>query len=160
MPVEPTYLEFRASRLGEVVAVMESLTEAHAGWVNFQPAVDVDDLPSPSGAGIFGLFGGKGPDVPLATWLPATAPRRGRPDPPKIGLQHGAGTRAKAKLAELGRPVPDGWIVMQDYVKKGLVIAVPPDVPHADVVTWLLGAARALSNVPITGDWRAAVYRP
>ena len=158
MTDEPTYVPFRAGRLDEVVAVMDSLTDAHAGWINFQPAVDVDDLPS-AGGGFFGLFGGKGPDVPLGTWLPATAPKRGRPDPPRIGLQHGAGARAKPKLAELGHPVPDGWVVMQDYVKKGLVIAVPPDVAHADVLLWLLGAARLLSSIPLTGDWRAEVYR-
>ena len=158
MTVEPTYVPFRPGRLDEVVAVMDELTDAHAGWVNFQPAVDVDDLPS-SGGGFFGLFGGKGPDVPLGTWIPATAPKRGRPDPPKIGLQHGAGSRAKPKLIELGHPVPDGWVILQDYVKKGLVIAIPPDVPHGDVLLWLLGAARLLSSIPLTGDWRAEVYR-
>ena len=75
-----------------------------------------------------------------------------------IGLQHGAGRRIKAHLAELGHPVPDGWVVLQDYVRKGLVVAVPPDVPHADVVAWLLAAARAASPVPLRGTWRASVY--
>lgn len=158
MTDDPTYVPFRADRLDEVVAVLESLTDAHAGWVNFQPAVDVDDLPT-DGGGFFGLFGGRGPDVPLGTWFPATSPKRGRPDPPKIGLLHGAGTRAKPKLADLGHPVPDGWVVMQDYIKKGLVIAVPPEEAHADVLRWLLGAARLLSSIPLTGDWRAEVYR-
>jgi hypothetical protein len=155
---EPTYVLFRADRLDDAVAAMASLTDAHGGWINFQPAVDVADLPD-AGGGFFGLFGGKGPDVPLGTWTPASAPKRGRPDPPKIGLQHGAGARAKPKLVELGHPVPDGWVVLQDYIKKGLVVAVPPDVPHADVLSWLLGAARALSNIPLGGDWRAEVYR-
>jgi hypothetical protein len=155
---EPTYVVFRAGKLDDAVAAMESLAAAHAGWINFQPAVDVADLPS-AGGGFFGIFGGKGPDVPLGTWLPASAPKRGRAEPPRIGLQHGAGTRAKRRLAELGHPVPDGWVVQQDYVRKGLVVAVPPDVPHADVLTWLLGAARALSNVPLVDDWRAEVYR-
>jgi hypothetical protein len=155
---EPTYVLFRADRLDPAVEVMDSLTEAHAGWVNFQPAVDVDDVPR-IGAGIFALFAGKGPDVPLATWMPPTGPKRGRPEPPRIGLQHGTGTKAKKRLAEAGHPIPDGWVVQQDYVKKGLVVAVPPQVSHADVLAWLIGAARALSNVPLAGEWRAEVYR-
>jgi hypothetical protein len=31
-------------------------------------------------------------------------------------------------------------------------------VEHADVVAWLLRAARLLSRVPLTGRWRAVVY--
>jgi len=136
---------------------MEALAGAHRGWLNFQPSVDVDDL-SPAGNGFFGLFSGRGPEVALATWTPPTAPRRGRAEPAMIGLQHGAGGRIKARLAEAGLPVPDGWRVLQDYVKKGLVVAVPPDAPHADVVTWLLAAARATSPVPLGGTWRASIY--
>jgi len=48
--------------------------------------------------------------------------------------------------------------VTQDYVRKGLVISVPPDVAHADVLRWLLRAARAVSSVPLAGTWRASVY--
>ena len=54
--------------------------------------------------------------------------------------------------------MPDGWVVLQDHSKKGLVVAVPPATGHADVVEWLLGAATLLSTVPLTGQWRAAVY--
>jgi hypothetical protein len=136
---------------------MDALAEAHRGWVNFQPAVDVDDLP-PASDGFFGLFSGRGPDVPLATWTPPTAPRRGRGEPEMIGLQHGAGRRIKSRLAEAGHPVPDGWVVLQDYVKKGLVISMPPGTAHAEVLAWLLAAARAVSPVPIRGMWRASVY--
>jgi hypothetical protein len=74
-----------------------------------------------------------------------------------VGLQHGAGSKVKARLAEAGHPVPEGWVVVQDYAKKGLVVAVPPTADHADVVRWLLDAAGALTVIPLTG-WRAAVY--
>ena len=75
-----------------------------------------------------------------------------------VGILHAAGARAGGTLAELGHAVPDGWVVLQDFSKKGLVAAVPPSVDHADVVTWLLRAARLLSRVPLTGRWRAVVY--
>lgn len=75
-----------------------------------------------------------------------------------IGLQHGAGSKVKTKLAEMGHPVPDGWVVTQDSSKKGLVVAVPPSADHGDVLGWLLRAAALVSIVPLTG-WRAAVYR-
>ena len=154
---QPRYLEFADDSPAEVVAVMEALTSSHAGWINFQPAVDVEDLPPPPSP-LFAFLSARGPDVPLATWTPPSAPGRRRPDPPMIGLQHGAGTRAKARLAELGHGVPEGWVVVQDHSRKGLVVAVPPTVAHAQVVGWLLGAAEALSPVPLRNGWRAAVY--
>ena len=77
-----------------------------------------------------------------------------------VGLQHPAGTRARARLAAAGRPVPDGWVVMQDHARKGLVVAVPPTVAHAEVLRWLLEAASALSATPVTGTWRASIYGP
>jgi len=153
---EPRYLEFDLGRLDDVVATMDALVDAHRGWVNFEPAVDLDDVPA--SGGFFGLFSGRGPDVPLATWTAPTAPRRGRGEPAMIGLQHGAGRRIKPQLADMGHPVPDGWVVVQDYVRKGLVVSVPAGVPHADVVGWLLTAARAVSPVPLVGTWRASVY--
>ena len=96
--------------------------------------------------------------MPLATWTAPTAPRRGRGEPAMIGLQHGAGRRIKPVLADMGHPVPDGWRVVQDYVRKGLVVSVPPGVAHADVVEWLLAAARIVSSVPLVGTWRASIY--
>lgn len=75
-----------------------------------------------------------------------------------IGLQHPAGSKAKPLLAGLGHSVPDGWIVVQDHVRKGLVLALPDGVPPADALGWALRAGRLLSTVPLTGQWRAAVY--
>ena len=136
---------------------MVAMSEAGKGWVNFEPAVDVDDVP-PSGSETFSLFSGRGPVVPLGTWTPRTVGRRGRVDPAMLGLQHPAGSKARPLLAELGHAVPEGWIVVQDHVRKGLVVSVPPAVGPADALRWLLQAARLLSTIPLTGGWRAAVY--
>lgn len=75
-----------------------------------------------------------------------------------LGLQHPSGSKAKPVLAELGHAVPEGWVVVQDHVRKGLVVAVPPDVGLDIALEWLLRAARLLSTIPLTGGWRAAVY--
>lgn len=162
MPTEPRRMAFVRHRADEVVAVMEELAAARAGWVNFEPDVHPDDVP-PSGSGLFAIFSGRGPDVPLATWTaPSPPPRRGkgRPQPAMIGLQHGAGTRARGRLADVGHPVPDGWVVMQDHARRGLVVAVPDDASPRAVLDWLLTAAAALSPVPVHAAWHALVYRP
>ena len=157
MTSEPRYVEFQPDRAGDVVAAMEAVGGAGAGWVNFEPAVEAEDVAA-AGSGTFALFSGRGPVVPLATWTPATTQRRGRREPAMIGLQHPAGLKAKPRLADLGHPVPDGWIVVQDHVRKGLVVTLPDGVAAADALDWVLRAARLLSTVPLTGQWRAAVY--
>jgi hypothetical protein len=154
---QPQYVEFQPDQTGEVVAAMEAAGEAGAGWVNFEPAVEAEDIAA-AGSGTFALFSGRGPVVPLATWTPAKTQRRGRREPAMIGLQHPAGSRAKPLLAELRHPVPDGWIVVQDHVRKGLVVTLPDGVTAAEALDWVIRAARLLSTVPLTGQWRAAVY--
>lgn len=149
-------MEFEPDRVDEVVAAMEAMGESGKGWVNFEPAVDVDDVPAESGT--FSLFSGRGPTVPLGTWTPGSTTRRGRVEPAMLGLQHPAGSKAKPLLAEQGHPVPQGWTVVQDHVRKGLVVAVPPGVASAEALDWLLRAARLLSRIPLTGRWRAAIY--
>ena len=153
MRSEPRYVEFQPDRVDEVVAAMEAGT----GWVNFEPAVDVDDVAA-AGSATFSLFSGRGPVVPLGTWTPASTQGRGRREPAMLGLQHPAGSKAKPLLAEMGHPVPDGWVVVQDHVRKGLVVALPETVAAGEALAWLLRAARLLSTIPLQGGWRAAIY--
>ena len=153
---EPTYLEFQPDALDEVAATMADMAETGTGWVNFEPAVDVDDAPAESGT--FSLFSGRGPSVPLATWTPGSTSRRGRREPAMLGLQHPAGSKAKPLLAERGHPVPEGWVVVQDHVRKGLVVSIPASVTPHEALDWVLEAGRRLSTVPLTGRWRAAIY--
>ena len=157
MTSEPRYVEFQPDRADAVVAAMEAVGERGTGWVNLEPAVEVDDVAA-AGSSTFALFSGRGPVVPLGTWTPAKVSRRGRREPAMLGLQHPAGSKAKPLLAQLGHPVPDGWVVVQDHVRKGLVVALPEGTDIADALTWLLRAARLLSTIPLSGGWRAAIY--
>jgi hypothetical protein len=150
---DPEYVELGRGDLSPVLAYMEQMAESHTGWINFEAAIHVEDAPPPK-SGLFGLFSSRGPDVPLVTWTPGEV-RKGRTEPTTVGILHPSGPRASKKVE-----VPEGWVVLQDYSKKGLVLAVPPGVGHEKVIDWLLGAATALSVIPLTGEWRAAVYRP
>jgi hypothetical protein len=138
--------EFQES---DTAPVLAALARSGGGWLNLQPGMRDDDVPEPRT--LFGtLFTARGPQVPIATWVPAED---------SAGIQHAAGPKAAARLAEAGVPVPDGWRVVQDHPKRGLVMRVPQGTPDADVITWLLAAARELCGVPLTGDWLASVYR-
>ena len=142
---------------------MAELTGSGQGWINFEPEVPEDaEVPGP---GLFSFMSARGPVVPLATWMPTRLTRRGRTVPATLGLQHPAGVRAAARLAESGLERPSGWRVTQDHPKRGLVVEVAsagpgagPGPEEAEVLEWLLRAAELLSMVPPTGWWTAAVY--
>jgi hypothetical protein len=154
---EPLVIEFREDRRIAVVEEMEAMAAAGSGWLNVSPGLDMDEAPPPQ-SGLSRLLGSRGPTVPLGTWTPA-----GKRDPSTVGIEHGEGPKAADRLAELGSPVPDGWRVLQDHPKRGLVVAMPPpttqdQLDHA--LGWLLRATATLCSWPRTGEWRAACYRP
>lgn len=141
--------------LGPLAAVLDDLTAAGAGWVNLTPEVEPGAEPPPR-TFVALIFSGRGAAVPLVTW---TAPDRpgGRVS---VGIQHGAGPKALARLADAEHALPAGWTKLNDHPRRGLVLTVPADVAPADVVAWLLGAATVLSPAPLTGHWLAKVFRP
>ncbi len=161
MPRPPTEtLEFLRTEPDELVSRMAAMAAERRGWVNLSPVVQEDDeggAGAVRSAGLFGLFGGSGPPVPLCTWTPGEARRRGV-EPASVGLQHAAGPKVVRRLAEVGAPVPDGWTVGQDHPRRGLVVHPPAAVGPEAVLRWLLGAGEALCVLPVTGWWRAAVY--
>ena len=139
-------LEFTEPNSGAAVAALERA--GTGAWLNLQPGALEEDIPPPRG--LFGaMFTARGPQVPIATWVPSES---------SAGVQHAAGPKAAARLADAGVHVPDGWRVVQDHPKRGLVVAVPAGTDNETVVDWLLAAARALCTVPRTGDWLATVY--
>lgn len=149
-------MEFDLERAGAVEAAMRAAAESGTGWINFEPVVDVDDVPPESGT--FPWFSGRGPIVPLATWTPGSTSRRGRVEPAMLGLQHPAGSKARPLLARRGHQVPPGWIVVQDHVRKGLVVSVPVAVSPEEALRWVLRAASLVSTIRMTGRWRASIY--
>jgi hypothetical protein len=151
----PDLVEFRPEDAGEVVAAMTRLSDAQSGWITLQPGVRPDDTPPPRS--VFGaLFSGSGPPVPVCTWV---APEPGQKPPhAELGILHQTGPKAARRLEEVGVAVPDNWVVLSDHPRRGLVIAVHPDSPLEAALDWLLRAGAALSRVPLTGAWQAAVH--
>ncbi len=135
---------------------MEQLAEG-GGWLTLDPALD-DRFPAPEQSPLGRLMSGRGPAVPRANWVPADLRRR-RPEPVSIGILHGTGAQAIERLAEKDVLVPDRWRVVSDHSKRGVVIWVPIDIPHLDVLQWTCSASRALTRVPLETGWRAAIHR-
>ncbi len=155
---EPELFEFREDDPAPVLPHMAELAEAHRGWINLQPGVREEDATQVSSS-LFGIFSGRGPQVPVCTWTPGEARRRGNVEPPSVGIEHGSGPKAANRLAGVGLRLPAGWRVLQDHPKRGLVVAVRAEARHEVVLGWLLAAGRELSTIQPTGSWLATVHR-
>jgi hypothetical protein len=159
MAIDPIVLEFDENRREAVVEQMVTMASEGRGWLNLSPGLDLDPDEAPEPRGVLGsIFTSRGPTVPLGTWTPA----QGR-DPSTVGIQHGEGPKAVRLLAEWGAPVPEGWRVLQDHPKRGLVVVTPSSTEPGEldgVLAWLLRAAGKLCSWPRTGEWQALVYLP
>ena len=149
-------LEFEADADAAVIAVMDELTDG-SGWLTIDPAID-ERFPPPTETTFGRLMSGRGPAVPRANWVPADLSRR-RPEPVSVGILHGTGAKAIERLAGKDIDVPERWRVVADHSKRGLVLWVPVDVPHPDVLRWTCAAGRALTRIPLEPRWRVAVHR-
>ena len=154
---EVSLIEFTPDDIGEVVSAMAELADG-SGWLTLDPEFD-ERFPPPTRTLWGRLMSGRGPYVPRATWVPADTDRR-RPEPVSVGILHATGPKAVDRLADVGIEVPEGWRVAADHPKRGLVLYVPIDVSDDGIVDWTCRASKALTKIPLTGQWRAAVHRP
>ena len=155
----PARIEFSVGHEEAVVAVMDELAARHEGWINLLPESDPDDEPPPRGGLSTLLLAGAVHDVPTCTWVAGKHARHGV-QPDQIGIQHGAGTRVLARLRDELGPLPEGWAVVQDHPRRGLVVEPSPTDTHEAVLRWVLDAGILLSTVRLTGAWQAEVHRP
>ena len=151
----PDDLSFDEDDLAPAADIISELARTGTGWVNFSPEVDPEYPPPPRNM-VVAIFSNRGEPVPLATWTAPEAPGR----PALVGLQHGAGPGALARLAEHHLELRPGWSKLSDHARRGLVLTVPVDEDPTEIVWWLLAASHALSPVPLTGAWLASVHRP
>ena len=91
------------------------------------PGIDEDASDVDPRGGLFAFFGNSAPPVTMATVMPPKKDRRDT-EGMTVGLMHPTGAKAVARLAEVGRAVPDGWVVRQDHVRRGLLVRTPVDV--------------------------------
>ncbi len=155
MTADPTEITFRADDRTELVARMSRLEAARNGWVNIEPVLP-DGVEQPR-QGLLAFLGARGPEALLATWIPGKARRDGF-EPTTVGLQHSAGKRVVARLAERGMALPDGWQVTQDHRARGVVATVADGADLDEVAAWLIRAAERVATTPLTGRWRATFY--
>ncbi len=147
-------LAFTEDDLGPLTDLLHDLAGAGAGWVNLTPEVEPGAEPPPRRL-VVAVFSSRGDAVPMVTWTP---PERagGRST---VGIEHGSGPGALARLADLELLPGAGWLKVADHPRRGLVVTAPGEADPGDVARWMLAAAHALTEVPLTGAWLASVYR-
>lgn len=159
--VEPRSVDFGAGSevRREVVDAMADLVTELDGWVTFEPLFDEDALP-PVRASWLDVFSARGPVVPDASWVPGE--RKGdRVTPLSVGLRHPSGSRAMPRLVEHDLGPPEGWRMVSDHPKRGLVLEARTgaDIDADATLDWMFAALAALTPMPLTGLWRATVHR-
>jgi len=155
MTAQPQVVELLDGDVTAIARPLIALVEAGAGWVTLLPGVPEEIAPPPRSV-LARLFSGQGPPVPVCTWV---APQSNQKPPHvELGILHAAGPKAAKRLAEAGIAIPDRWVVLADHPRRGLVVAVPPDVEPVEGAKWLVTAGTALTRVPLTGTWRAEIH--
>lgn len=153
----PEQITFSSVDHAGVVAAVEELVTARTGWANLLPEIPEQEQPLVERSLISSWMRASGPPVPMATFV-APLSKRGERRPASIGLEHGAGAGAIRRLAEGGLEVPGGWKVVQDHIRRGVVLSVPEPIDVASTISWIVEAVALLCPVPVTGQWLAEVH--
>lgn len=153
----PEQIEFTVGDASRVVDVLAELSAAGRGWVNLLPEVDSSDAARVQPSAVGAMFRAAGAPIPEVTVMAPTAGRR--PQPMQLGLSHGAGTPVLRRLAASGLVRPEGWQMVQDHTRRGVVLRLPDDVDPAEVVAWAVEAATLVCPIETSGRWLAEVHR-
>ena len=151
--------EFSPGDAHAVTDYMAELGNAADGWINLLPGLADGNEEEPIVPSVLGaIFAPKQPATTMCTWVAPKRTHRGM-RPVSVGILHPRG-RVVAKLASFDIPVPTGWRVTQDHVRRGLVLQPASSASNAEVLDWTLRAGAALCAEPLTGLWQASVYLP
>ena len=150
-------VKFTVDDLAPVVVCMAKLASAGDGWINLIPRI-ADEEERPTSLGFLTLFSGGSSGLTMCTWIPGSHNRRG-PTLPSLGISHVTSRRAVARLSSLGLAIPPAWRVEQDHPRRGLVLRVPFEESHEELLAWAIRAVGALTPGPIRG-WHADVHLP
>jgi hypothetical protein len=152
--------EFMPPDIERACVALAQVRQGGDGWINLLPGLPADAAKAaePS-AGLFAMFGNRSSPVTMATLIPPKADRRDT-EGVSVGLMHPTGGKAIARLALAGIDLPDGWVVRQDHVRRGLVLRTASRSSEEEIVTWSVQAGDALCLVETTGRWQAIVYLP
>ena len=146
----PTRVAFLRREPTPLVSSIDQSVTRGRGWINIGPDLDEVD---PRALGRPSFFSGRGPTIPLGTFVPGS----GRADH-QVGLEHGAGKGAARLLAEAGLELPPGCRLVQDHPRRGLILALAPTTEAAVVARLLLSVAVELTPIPLPEQWTAEIY--
>ncbi len=152
----PEQIEFRYDEWEPVLARITELAGARHGWINLYPEATEHQDPEiePGSPSLLAsMFKSRASLVPMGTWVAATDK-----DPASVGLSHGLRQKVAPRLREAGVFAPDGWKLVQDNPRRGLVVQLPEPTTSDEVLHWLMSAIDALSPVGITGHWLAEIH--
>lgn len=158
--LHPDQIEFDYVAPEPAVAALSGLVDDGAGgWINLHPEVEEEAVAAVTPSAVAALFRAPGPPIPQVTLMPPHTGRRGD-KPARMGLTHGVGTRVIPRLRDADIALPEGWKVVQDHVRRGVVLDLAEPLDPGLAVDWALRAAVALCPIPTTGAWLAEVHRP
>lgn len=149
--------QFRSGEPDEILARMAAMRDQQDGrsWLNLQPWVDQEKMPKVS---LWRhVFSNRGFSVPTGTWIPGS-PASSPVGTTEVGFVHGSGFEAVARLDEEGVVFPDGYRVVQDHTKRGLVVhfADPDAVELSTMLEWMIATERVLAgDIPTDDRWVA-----
>lgn len=153
-------VELLRSQPEGLLVVMRQLAAERDGWVNLQAVVDEDETPDapPARAGLFAFASGRGPTVPVSSWVPGETTRRGQ-DPDSVGIQHGSGPKALRRLLQAGVVPPEGSSMLSDHPRRGLVLRLPPATDPATVLAFVFAASDVLAAFALPETWVGIIHR-
>ena len=155
--VQPTIMTLRLAEPDEVrsvVAATERHRQSGQGWVNLAPDFG-DDGPRPPKPS---WFSGRGPILPMVSLVPGKPTSNASGRPLMVGIEHGAGPTAIAKVTQAGLVLQPGWRVRQDHGRRGIVVEVAPASPVEPVLRWALAAAGELCSLRLPDVWAAEIW--
>lgn len=157
--LRPDQIEFGVVAIGPAVTAWADLIEEGTGWMNLVPEVEEEDAAAVTPSAVGAIFRAPGPPIPQVTLIPPMTGRRGD-KLAQMGITHGVGTRVIPRLAAEEIHLAPGWTIVQDHVRRGVVLKLADPVDPEWTLEWALKAAETLCPIPVTGEWLAEVHRP
>lgn len=148
-------LQFRSDEIELATDMLAKIKEMRAvrsanTWITLSPFVEPADMPVTSV--LRKLFSARGTKVPEVTFVPAHAEQPGQ-----LGVLHGSGPGAVARLVDAGVQLPSGWDAVQDHTRRGLLFDVAPTATDKEIVEFACRVGAEVSVVPTDDRWIARV---
>ena len=146
-------LKFSPATVGPVIDLMDRYryTSDSIFWFNIEP--DVDQRSVHTGSIFWKAFSSRGPRIPQFTWTSATD-RKGNFQPSEIGLTHPTGIAVLERIQSFQINVTNGWQLIQDHPKRGIVFQLPKTYDPEEVVVFATSVIPVVSPFEFEGSFK------